>query len=344
MTKVVKFDRAALNQDLSRCKGLLKDLNFVDLYIRIDQDGEHRININSKKSGKLENRAIPSCHQGEVQILRKALTDMPKDDMSLLFEGMRLRVARRVMANGDIWVAIRRLANNKLTMEGLRFYEPLIPHFSDLGARDGLILISGATGHGKTTTANCLLSHFLDRFGQVAYTVEDPAEYALHGKHGDHGYCFQTEVDDDDGWADALKSALRWHPKYILVGEIRSPDAAAQVLRAATSGHLVLTTVHAGSIEKTLHGMIQIAEASVGNRAAQLLGDGLACVIHQTLTAAGPQMNTLFTNPDSNDGARAQIRENKLHMLSTMIEQQSARLHQNMPLFDNQRGSSRVRA
>ena len=344
MTTVVKFDRAALNQNLSRCRGLLKDLNFVDLYIQINQDGEHRININSKKTGKLENHAIPKCHYEEVQILRKALSDMPKDDMSLLFEGMRLRVARRVMANGDVWVAIRRVANNKLTMEALRFYEPLIPHFSELGARDGLILISGATGHGKTTTANCLLSHYLDRYGQVAYTVEDPAEYALHGKHGDNGYCFQTEVDDDDGWADALKSALRWHPKYILVGEIRSPDAAAQVLRAATSGHLVLTTVHAGSIEKTLHGMIQIAESAVGSRAAQLLGDGLACVIHQTLTPVGPKMETLFTNPDSNDGARAQIRENKLHMLSTMIEQQAARLHQGAPLFDGGKGPKKVRA
>ncbi|MBV6632422.1 MAG: Flp pilus assembly complex ATPase component TadA [Alphaproteobacteria bacterium] len=334
MSQIAKFDRQAMNQQLKRCGQLLKELQFIDMYIRLDQKDEARVNMTNPANGRLENLAVPECFGEEVEILREMLRETTKDDYSLTFEEMRLRVARRRMANGEQWAAMRRVADSDLSMESLKFDPNLIPYFSKMGARDGLILIAGATGHGKTTTANCLLSHYLKQYGKVAYTVEDPAEYNLHGKHGDNGYCFQTEVDDEHGWADALKSALRWHPKYILVGEIRSPDAAAQVLRAATSGHLVITTVHAGSVEKTLHGMIQISSQALGDRAAQLLGDGLSCVIHQTLGATGPQMKTLFTNPRrSGDGIRSHIREQKIHMLSTEMDQQAARLAQGVPLF-----------
>lgn len=95
-------------------------------------------------------------------------------------------------------------------------------------------------------------------------TIESPAEYVVQGRHGDAGQCFQMEIKDDEDWGAALKRALLWAPRYLYVGEVRTPQAAEQLLRAATSGHTVITTVQAGAPEEAFTGLLFLAEQAMG--------------------------------------------------------------------------------
>jgi len=301
----------------------IRTLPFVDLYVRLDAEGDSRFNPMTRKGMPQGNLTVPEAYREDIERLRQKILPVKKDDFSVIHENVRLRGAQRRIANGQLWCALRRVSDQVPTLEELRFNPSIIPHLRNLGKRTGLIIVSGATGHGKTTTITSLISDYLRTYGELAYTIEDPVEYQIQGEYGRGGYCFQTEVDKDEDWAIGLKSALRWHPRYLLVGEIRSPDAANQVLRAATSGHLVLTTMHAGSIQETLNALIQIAELALGNRATQLLADGLIGVVHQTLRSWGPFARFLITEPDNpGDPIRACIRDNKVEQLGPYSEQQ----------------------
>ncbi|MDP9127370.1 MAG: GspE family protein, partial [Pseudomonadota bacterium] len=196
-----------------------------------------------------------------------------------------------------------------------------------LGKRDGLILISGPTGHGKTTTSFSLFADFLKRYGGVGISIEDPVEYMLDGPVGDYGYCYQVQVDNNEDWVSPLKRALRWTPRYMLVGEVRSPRAAEQILRAATTGHLVITTIHAGSVEESFMGLLHLAEQSIGHGANFMLAQGLTAAWHQMLTGSGPYLRYVFTEENNNgDPVRSLIRENKIGMINSYIDKQAAKM------------------
>ena len=115
----------------------------------------------------------------------------------------------------------------------------------------GLILLAGTTGSGKTTTLSALLREFLIRDGGYAFTLEDPIEMPLDGTYhtvnGERGICKQM-TPPGGSWENGLKSMLRSKPRYVYLGEIRDPEIASEALRAAISGHLVMSTIHASTV------------------------------------------------------------------------------------------------
>lgn len=306
-----------------------EELPFIDLYVRLDQPDRayYRSKVRSESS---INQFVPEAFQPVIERFMIAANHYLGEtgmDGALDFEGVRVRLSKQRLADNTTWVCARRINTILPELAKLGFLPQIYEHMHSLGKRDGLILISGATGQGKTTTAVALLTDFLRTYGGTAVTIEDPCEYDLKGRHGTGGHCFQVEVKTEEEWAINLKRALRWAPKYIYVGEIRTPKAAEQLLRAASTGHLVITTVHAGTPEEALMGVTFLAEQAMGPGVGNMLAGSLTALVTQTMKESGPQVKYLYTEPDSpGDPVRSLIRENKIGMLSTYIDRIAARL------------------
>jgi len=307
----------------------LRDLPFMDLYVRIDRAGEARYRGAARDYTNNWTRVLPEEFMPEVEIIANELRgQIDNPDSSYEYDGVRFRMSYQKLANTQEWAILRRINSRVPKLEELSFATHVCAHLRRLGKRDGLIIISGATGHGKTTTSFALLSDFLENFGGVGISIEDPVEYNLDGPVGDYGYCYQVQVNKDEDWATPLKRALRWTPRFLLVGEVRSPRAAEQILRASTTGHLVITTIHAGSIEESLLGLMHLAEQSMGSAANFMLAQGLTAGLHQTLSVSGPFLRYIVTEEgNSGDPVRALVRENRVGMINSYIDKQIARMN-----------------
>ncbi len=305
----------------------LADLNFVDLYVRLDKP-DTSLYRPAERGRNFGNRIVPEEFGQAIQLLAGQLKDqLGERDGSLSFESIRCRVSQEVTAEGERWACLRRINTQVPPLDSLGYSENIIPHLRSLGRRDGLILVSGATGQGKTTTATALLQDFLKLYGGTAVTIEDPVEYVMRGRVGEFGHCFQFEAHKDEDWFLLLKKALRWAPRYIYVGEVRTPKAAEQLLRAATTGHMVITTVHAGSPDEALLGITYLAEQAMGPGVNNMLAAGLTGLLYQTMQPQGPFVRYLFTEENNpGDPVRQLIRENKIGMINSHIDKIAARL------------------
>ncbi|QND85715.1 Uncharacterized protein ChrSV_3489 [Chromobacterium vaccinii] len=175
----------------------------------------------------------------------------------------------------------------------------------ELKKSGGLVLFSGLTGSGKTTTLNAMLVSRLEMFGGFAQTVEDPVEIVIEGWHGD-GYCTQIDVTDcsagreiqfDRRFAEAITTSLRSFPSrdrsMLMIGEVRDPHSAAELLRIAVDGHLVLSTIHSRDIPSALRRLASLARAGGESQADKFIADALRMVFHQRLDSGIPQVSSL---------------------------------------------------
>lgn len=306
----------------------LDQLPFLDLYIRLDANEEPT--FRSRERGQTAViRPVPAETRPAVDrfgtAIRAELQDKPTG--TIAFEGIRCRLSQQKMADGSLWACARRIDTDLPDLEKLGFAPHIYKHLHSLGQREGLILVSGSAGHGKTTTAVGLLVDYLRTFGGTAVTIEKPVEYVTRGRHGENGQCFQMEVQTDAQWADTLERALTWSPRYIYVGEVRTPKAAEQLLHAATTGHTVITTLHSGLPEEALVSLLFLAQQVMGPGASNILAGCLTALIHQTMREDGPFVRYLFTEENApSDPIRSLIREGKIGMLSTYIDRIAARL------------------
>lgn len=260
---------------------------------------------------------------------------------SVVYEEIFYRVERSIALDGIQYCA-RRMPTRVPPFSALGYPKQLEKYLLSLKNASGLILWSGPTGSGKTTSISSLLKEFLCSEGGFAYTIEDPNEQPLDGVYkalsGGLGLCKQT-IPQNGNWGASLKSALRSKPRYIMVGEIRTPDTASEVLRAATSGHLVLSTIHANNVSDAISSVVKYASASDMSEdlAYDLFSRGMLGVLHQTLIGTSVKRAStsfLFTNPDTTKGdqVRGIIKSGKMN-LGTSIETQMTRMARGLPLF-----------
>lgn len=143
----------------------------------------------------------------------------------------------------------------------------------------GLVLVVGATGSGKTTTLASMIHHINLNLPRHIVTIEDPIEF-LH--QDSRSGVSQREIGiDTESFATALRSSLRQDPDVILVGEIRDSETLEIAMQAAETGHLVLSTMHTPDVSRTVHRMMSLAKNPGDLR--ERLGDALQGIVAQRL-------------------------------------------------------------
>jgi len=323
------WDRTAT--EFGRFKGhnmkKLAELPFIDLYICLDRPETAEYKSSEPGKSKL-NHLVPAEYMDDVWALACEIQKElgTKTDGKIARDDLICRLSQRRMTDGSMWVCARRINTKLPNIEDLGIPPHILPRMKSAGKRDGLILISGATGSGKTTTAVALLTYYLNRYGGTAVTLEDPCEFPLHGRHGESGRCFQTEITEESEWATGLKKSLRWGPRYIFVGEVRTPGAAEQLLRAAATGHLVIATLHAGDLIESLRNLSILGDRAMDGDAKDALASCLITATAQTLINGKLQLKFVDVEEIASDPVRAIIRDGKFASLQTQIEQKEARL------------------
>src|SRR5436190_3345410 len=179
---------------------------------------------------------------------------------------------------GDVSVAFRVIPRKVPDFQSLRL-PPGVEKLSE--EHRGLILVTGATGSGKTTTLAAMVGHINRTRRQHIVTIEDPIEI-LH----DDATCIvnQREVGiDTESFNEALRRALRQDPDVILIGEMRDAETAETALQAAESGHLVLSTMHTVDASETLGRLVEFFPAIKQPQVRSILAGVLRGVISQRL-------------------------------------------------------------
>lgn len=279
-------------------------LPFTDLYMTISERHSNipvRFRPDPTKVNETGNYLVPRKYQQAVEEIRQAIIERPEMDGTIQYSGLRLRFSKFEAAEDTEWAAVRAVPLDLPDLNTLRLNSALRKEIQGWGRKRGLVLIGGKTGDGKTTTAIASLRYYLEQFGGLAITCEDPIEYQFQGAISNKGYCLQTEIKSEEDWATSMRGIMRRRPEYILIGEIRSSEAAEQLLKATTSGHLVFATIHAASAADTIQAILHLAENKLGPIARSILADRLVGIIHQTLRKDGPHVDAVIPDKDNEE-------------------------------------------
>jgi len=212
----------------------------------------------------------------------------------------------------------------------VRLLNDKIPTFAELGLPEvlrtladeprGLILVTGPTGSGKSTTLAAMVDYINENRACHILTVEDPVEYVYKSKKA---LVHQRDVGVDvSGFSDALRSAMREDPDVILVGEMRDFETISAAVTAAETGHLVLSTLHTTGAANTVDRIIDVFPPHSQQQIRTQLASVLKGVITQTLLprATGTGRVAAFEIMLGTDAVLNLIRENKCHQLNSIIQ------------------------
>ncbi len=265
---------------------------------------------------------IFSCLNDEQ---RSKITDGKDLDFALIMpDGTRLRTNIYHQRN-NIAASFRILQNR-------------IPGFDELGIPKsvqklieeprGLILFTGPTGSGKTTSLASMIDYVNKNKSKHVITIEDPIEYVYYHEQS---MIHQRELGRDvESFATALHSALREDPDIILVGEMRDFETINAAMTAAETGHLVLSTLHTSSAAQTIERIIDAYPSHGQSQARTQLATNLKGVITQVLVPSyeGEGMVMASEVLINNEAIANQIRENKTHQIaSTIVSSVSQGMH-----------------
>jgi twitching motility protein PilT len=197
---------------------------------------------------------------------------------------------------------------------------------------NGLVLITGPTGAGKTTTLNYLVDVINNERRCKIVTIEDPIEFVHENKRA---IVVQQEVlTDVRSFNRALIHVLRQDPDVIVVGEMRDPEAIATALTAAETGHLVLATMHSPSVSQAIERIVGVFDGNSQRQIVMQLANALQGIIAQDLLPAADRTRRVLAYElmVANGAVRNLIRENQLHQMENTIQMSRK---EGMVLMDN---------
>ncbi len=248
----------------------------------------------------------------------RATFERQKDsDFSYQAEGLARYRVNAHMQRGTIAFAMRMIKTKVPPLTKLSLPE-VIARLTYLPR--GLVLVTGDTGSGKSTTLAAMIQAMNERYKKHIITLEDPVEYVFQSKE-----CIieQRELGQDmPTFSSGLKHALRQDPDIILVGEMRDLETTALAISAAETGHLVLSTLHTVNASQTVERIIDMYPGGQQNQIRSMLSNTLQAVLSQTLfrridrPGMVPAVEVLLCTP----AVRNLIRESRTFEIPNVIE------------------------
>jgi len=237
-------------------------------------------------------------------------------DFSYPFGELRFRV-NLYQVKGSSAASLRLIPPTIKTMEELNLPE-IFNTFTTY--KQGLILFTGPTGEGKSTSLAAIINDFNTKESEHIITIEDPIEF-MYPKS--RSIVSQREIGQDTlSWSGALKSVLREDPDIVLVGEMRDYETIQSVLTVAETGHLVFSTLHTGSATEAINRIIDVFPAHQQNQVKSSLANSLIAVVAQRLLPSSdgnsrvPAIEILLNG----SSVAPLIREGKVFQLDNVIE------------------------
>ena len=305
-----------------------------DLHLTVGLPPVYRID------GELVNEDTdPLCNADVESALRqlateaqvKELREVGESDFAVTFEGTIRMRCNAFYQQGDTALALRLLPLKVPTVEDLDL-PPVIVEQSEKPR--GLVLLTGPTGSGKSSTLAALLDHINKTRRRHIITLENPIEFVYT-----HDKCIinQREVGDDTGsFAAGLRAALRQDPDVILVGEMRDLETISTAITAAETGHLVFGTLHTKGAANTIDRIIDVFPPEQQEQVRIQLADVLECVVSKALLpkiggGRSPAYEILVATP----AVRSLIRQNKSFQITSTMQTGK---RQGMQLMDDALG------
>ncbi|WP_410498945.1 type IV pilus twitching motility protein PilT [Chitinibacter sp. S2-10] len=284
--------------------------------IRVHGD-VRRINLPAMDHKDVHDMVYDIMNDGQ----RKVYEDTLECDFSFEIPNLARFRVNAFVQNRGAGAVFRTIPSKVLTLEELN--APKV--FQDIAMNPrGLVLVTGPTGSGKSTTLAAMINFINDNeFGHIL-TVEDPIEFVHQSKK-----CLvnQREVGPHTlSFANALRSALREDPDIVLVGEMRDLETIRLALTAAETGHLVFGTLHTSSAAKTIDRVVDVFPAAEKEMVRSMLSESLRAVISQTLlkTKDGTGRVAAHEIMIGIPAIRNLIRENKVAQMYSAIQTGSA--------------------
>jgi twitching motility protein PilT len=248
---------------------------------------------------------------------RKMPEDLKEFDTSYTLANVgRFRVSI-FRQRGNLGVVMRVIPDQVSTFEQLNL-PPVLGRIAQVP--NGLVLVTGPTGNGKSTTLASMMKHINDTFDYNIITIEDPIEFLFTSSKS---CIIQREVGiDTESFSVALRSAMRMNPDVIMVGEMRDLDTIDACVKAAETGHLVLSTFHTHNAASSINRIVGYFPPEAQENTRHRLAESLIAVISIRLIRGKsgetvlPVLEVMYTT----SAIKACIRDNKLDELEQYIE------------------------
>lgn len=292
-------------------------LKATDLHLAVGEPPILRIDgkLVKLRSERLDKNTVENLVLNTLtQVNLNRLKQEKEIDFSFAFDGSRIR-ANLYFEQGRVAAAFRFISQKIRTVQELGL-PPVIERFAKIPR--GLVIITGPTGHGKSTTMAAVVESINQNFAKHILTIEDPIEYVFQNNKS---FVSQREYGSDtNSFSRALRSSLREDPDVVLIGEMRDAETMGAALTIAETGHLVLTTLHTNSAGETPNRIIDAFPDHRQSQVRQQLASELSAIISQRLV---PKANggriPVCEIMIANSAIRSLIRENKTHQIENII-------------------------